>query len=352
MKGTVRLPPDAPTYVRAAFSSIPELTVVTGPTYQFEFEGHRRPIALLTRPPRPASADAPWEPPALLPHSKNTLGLVVARELAERERSAIEHAGLSWCDGRGALHVTWPGFYLHIDRTGRSSSRPPRVDNAGLGVASIRGVQTILSDPKMGWSVGKLAKAAAISAGQAHTILTTMDEERLLATTGSGPRQRRYLRDRDEALTWLAGIESRRRRPDAAATFLYARTFDDLIDRFASRAEEAKIRYALTAAGGAYAMGHRLLTNIIVLQVRVAPLDAVQTLDLLGLERLEADDAGRGMNLELITDSGELGTFAARPVGNRPRPVMVAPPVRVWLDMVRGGGRQSDAASLFKEQAL
>lgn len=351
VKGKVELSPDVPAYVRAVLAGIPELTVTTGRALRLNLDGHERPLALLPKPTASPATEEPWQPPTLRP-APNTVGLVVAREITQQERAAIEAAGLSWCDGRGALHITWPGFYLHIERTGRSSTRPSRVDRQTLGVASIRGVQTILADPHQGWSVGRLAQAAAISSGQAHKILLVMDQERLLSTQGSGPQQRRYLIDRNEALTWLANIERNRRRPDTAATYLYARNFDDLIDRFAARAEKSGVTYALTGVSAAYALGHRLLTNLIVAQVRVSPVDAAQTVDLLGLERLEAEEAGRGMNLELITDAGELGTFDARPAPNRSRLVMVAPPVRVWLDMNRAGGREADAAALFKEQAL
>lgn len=129
---------------------------------------------------------------------------------------------------------------------------------------------------------------------------------------------------------------------------MYARTFDDLIKRFVQSASEAKLTYALTATSGAVALGHAVLTNPVMLQARVSPLNAVQSLGLLGLERLDGEEAGRGMNLELWTDTGELGTFRSEDAGR----ARVAPRVRIWLDMVRQGGRSADAAQLFKEQAL
>ncbi|RIQ31194.1 hypothetical protein DY240_06450 [Jiangella rhizosphaerae] len=209
-------------------------------------------------------------------------------------------------------------------------------------------MQTMLASPEAPWSVSILAKEAALSTGQAHNVLKILERNRLVRIQGVGPRTRRYLRDRDEALEWLASVERGRRRPETAAGYLYARTFDDLIDRFVRRASEAKVTYALTASSGAIALGHPVLTNPLVLQARVSPLDAGQTLGVLGLERLDAEEAGRGMNLELWTDSGELGTYRSEDAGR----ARVAPRVRVWLDMVRQGGRNADAAELFKEQAL
>ena len=58
--------------------------------------------------------------------------------------------------------------------------------------------------------------------------------------------------------------------------------------------------------------------------------------------------AGRGMNLELWTDTGELGTYGAGEAAG----IRIAPPVRIWLDIARQGGRNDDAAQLFREQVL
>lgn len=68
-------------------------------------------------------------------------------------------------------------------------------------------------------------------------------------------------------------------------------------------------------------------------------------IDLLGLER--ANNAS-GANIDVRADTGELGTFQSRDIGG----VKVASPIRVWLDLARQGGRNDDAAQLFREQTL
>lgn len=343
----VSLRPRATMLQLAAFESIPELHVTTGDTEYLELGGSRRPIVIL---PRPKSINGLTTDDMRVPAGKT--GIVVARALTAAERASIEDAGLSWCDARGAAHLAWPGVYFHVDRPRRSATQPRRDDVAGLGAASLRGVQIMLNEPGGSWSVARLAKAAALSTGQAHNVLNTLDASRLLQTEGRGPKQRRYIRDANETLEWLADIERRRRRPQAAAGYLYARTYEDLIDRFATRAADANLTYALTASAGAVARGYRVVTNPIVLHVRATAIEPVHALDRLGLELLEAEDAGLGMNLEIWTDVGELGTFDAATVHHRKVPVRVASNVRIWLDMVRQGGRNADAAALFKEQAL
>lgn len=347
MKGTVQLSSKVPPLVHAAFASIPELDITTGSDEFVELGGFRQRIRII---PKTSGLSAALEDERPLP--PGTTGIVVARSLTGPERASIEEAGLSWCDSRGAIHLVWPGVYFHVDRARHAPSKAGRQSHPGVGLASIRGIQVMLAKPEAPWTVAQLARAAALSNGQAHNILTTLEANRLLRTEGRGPKQRRYVQDRGETLEWLADIERTRRRPQAAASYLYARTFEDLIDRFADRAESAKLSYALTAGSGATALGHRVLTNPIVLQVRVAHIDPRQALDLLGLAPLEAEDAGRGMNIDLWADVGELGTFAAETVHRPAVPVRVAPRVRIWLDMIRLGGRDADAAALFKEQAL
>ena len=273
--------------------------------------------------------------------------MVAAGAIPERERDALEGAGLSWCDGRGALHLAWPGTLIHIDQTGRRTRREP-TQATGLGPAGIRAVQVLLGVADEDWTVSRLAHDAAVSAGQAHNVFKALEAERLITSKGKGPQQRRRITDRRAALDWLATVDLARRRPEAAATYLYARTPDEVLRRFAERATEAGLPYAVTGAAGSQLLGVPVLSQIIVTHVRVGVLNAVAALERLGLEHLDSEDAGRGMNLELWTDTGELGTFDARDVDG----LQVAPPVRVWLDLARQSGRSADAAQLFREQVL
>ena len=364
MMGKVQLLPDALPSHRAAFASIPELQVSTGPQQFVELDGTRRRMEILELPGDPSGlthwANANVEDSdrgdgggAGVRWSNNTVRVVVAQALTKAERESIENVHLSWCEARGAVHLSWPGVFCHIDRTGRVPGSSNKGSRSGVGVTTIRGVQTLLEAPgDSPWTVAMLANKAAMSTGQAAAVLAMLEDERFLRSEGSGPKRRRYVRDREGVLNWLVAVERNRRRPESAASYLYARTFDDLIDRFAKRAAGSGLSYALTSNAGAIALGHRLMSNPIVLQVRVGPVPAAHALALLGLEQLDAEDAGRGMNVDLWTDVGELGTFGATTATDRPIPIRVAPRVRIWLDMVRLGGREADAAALFKEQAL
>jgi hypothetical protein len=347
VKVQVELQPDTADRYWRALAAIPGIVVAPGARNRIgTAEGKLRPLTLLPRPQLDGDAVASASQLArIVP--RGAVGVVAAGAIPKRERDALEAVGLSWCDGRGAVHLAWPGTLIHIDQAGRRPKREP-VAAAGLGPAGIRAVQVLLGTDDDEWTVSRLAREAAISVGQAHKVFKALEAERLLTTHGKGPQQRRRITDRRAALDWLATVDLARRRPDAAAAYLYARTPDQLLKRFAERAADAGLPYAVTGAAGSRLLGVPVLSQIVVAHIRVGVLNAVDALSRLGLENLDAEDAGRGMNLELWTDSGELGTFGASDANG----VQVAPPVRVWLDLARQSGRSADAAQLFREQVL
>ena len=349
MKVTVQLEPTELDRYGRIFAAVPEVNVLADAKAQVMVNGQHRPLRVLPRPPSGA------DPGVAARHLADTVprravGLVAARSIPYRERDAIEAAGLSWCDGRGALHLRWPGTLVHIDHGGRrlATSESTGSDEPRLGPAGIRAVQVLLASPQDEWTVNRLAERAEISVGQAHNVFRAMEQKRLVHAVGKGPKQRRVIDDRRAALDWLAVIDGARRRPPAAATYLYARTETELARRCAERAAEAGVAYAVTGAAGSRLLGVPVLSRIVVTQIRVGGLQPIEALARLGLEHLDADEVGRGMNIDVWSDTGEVGTFGASEVDG----VRVAPPIRVWLDLRRQGGRNADAAQLFREQAL
>lgn len=349
MKVTVELAAEIPERVRRALASVHELEITDGHTTSIHTDGATRRLTILPRPQPGAGADvAPKVEDLTQDGPRGAVGLVVAGTIPVTEREAIERAGLSWCDGRGALHLAWPGVYVHIDRGARRQARRQPGDGEGIGPASLRALQVLIGSSEKWWTVSQVAQSAAISVGQAHTVLRALDRSNLLRREGKGPRQCSTINDRRAALDWLATIDRARRRPKGAATHLWARTPDDLLDRFAELARDVGLPYAFTGAAASRLMGTPVLTRVLIAHVRVGMLDAADAMRRLGLEHLDAENVARGANLELWTDTGELGTFG----GDEVNGIRVAPAIRIWLDIAREGGRGEDAAQIFREQIL
>jgi hypothetical protein len=349
MKITLRLEPRDLARYQHVFDAVTEVEVVAASMARVTVDDHERPLIVL---PRLQAVSDPVITARQLSQSNphRAIGLVVARSIPYKERDALEAAGISWFDGRGAVHLSWPGTYVHIDRSSRrlGSSTRAIYDDPHLGPTGIRAVQVILGSKESNWTVTQLSERASISIGQAHNVFRAMEQNRLVHSVGRGPKQHRRLDDRRAALDWLAALDGARRRPVAAATYLYARSENELIQRFAKRADEAAVNYALTGAAASLLLGVPVLNRIVVTQIRVSGIEPIAALAQLGLEHLEADDAGRGTNLEIWSDVGQLGTFGS----NEIKGVRVAPVIRVWLDLQRHGGRGQDAAQLFREQTI
>jgi hypothetical protein len=204
-------------------------------------------------------------------------------------------------------------------------------------------VQVLLADARRLWSVADLAREAVCSTGEAHRVMTRLEREGFLESHGRARSLRRAVADPGALLDWLATVPSARRIRERLHVYLYAADPADLITAIALRGAEADLAYALTGAAAAGVLGVTATTAMSVAAVRVAPdvplLQACAALD--------AEPADRGANIALISDLGRLGVHARQNCG----PPVVAPPVRVWLDML-GEPRGEDAAAMFREAAI
>lgn len=269
--------------------------------------------------------------------------VIVAERLLPAVRRELEDADLSYVDGAGAVHLQAPGLLVHLEpgpRTRTGTVPDPR----GIGVTAIRVIQHLLTDPTRVWTVTELAAAADASLGQAHKVLTRLDTEGFIEQQRAGKAVLRRLTNPTDVLDWLAQAPAARKLPRRLKTHLYAPDPDAVITRLARAALNSETDWALTGAAGARVWGAtRTITALPVTMVRVDPdHDLHDTAARLGLEPVDG-----GHNVLLVADVGRLATQAPERNG----PVVIAPKVRVWLDMLTET-RGQDAADLFRESAL
>ncbi|WP_262003444.1 hypothetical protein [Microbacterium sp. Mcb102] len=277
------------------------------------------------------------------------IGLVLGAQIPDDERVALEDEGLAWWDLRGALHLERDDVLIHIDRQGRRPSRTLDVGTGRvLGPVGVRAAQFLIEGERgHRWSVSALAAQAGVSMGQAHNVFDLLESEQLVQALGVGASKRRVVVDRERLLEWLGATESRLRLPTGAFTYMYAANEVQLMQRFHEAAQKAEISYAVTSTVGARFRRVPVTTSVVT-RVRVDGSDMDGVLGLLGLPVLDADEAGRGANLELWPDTGKVGTFSRTEIDG----AFVAPESRIWLDLMRQGGRYADGASLLKERIL
>lgn len=339
MKVKLSLPQDNARWSSAA-KLIPELEVIRGATSWVEADRERRPVWVVERASLLPESIGEAVPP-------EAVGLVIGALIPENERGPLEDAGLSWWDLRGSMHISLPNKLIHVERP------PKRVrqseEERKLGPVGTRAVQRmLLSEPDRRWSVSDLAAEAEVSIGQAHSVLTLLETKDLLRTIGQGSHKRRVLGDRNRCLDWLRDIEGSRRPPLASWSYLYARNEIERGQKFADIASERGVKYAFTSTYAARLLGAPVLTSSALTIVRVQAASSEDARQALGLEYLEPDEAGRGANIAIWADTGEVGTHDASQIDG----LWVAPAVRVWLDLVRQGGRERDGADALRETLL
>lgn len=336
---TLELPSTTPDRIRSILAAAPRLETATGAEARLLTPTSSLPLVLLEGILPFSHATAPALAEVVGP---GQVGLVVAERLQPNVRHELEAAGLSYVDGRGAMHLSGPGVLIHLEPQPRNTKGlvpPPK----GLGVVAIRIVQVLLSDHERQWSVNELAALAASSTGQAHNVMARLEDEGLMDSEGRGPSRRRRVRNATDLLDWLARVPAARRFQARLNTYLYAPNPEQLVTRLSHRAQTSGATWALTGATAAQAMGVSTVSALPVAMVRVPAkpgLDAAAAL-------LDLEPVMKGPNVMLIADVGNLGQHGSARIG----PVVVAPEVRIWLDML-SEPRGEDAAALFREAVL
>jgi hypothetical protein len=337
---TIELDPGTPDRTRAILAAISRLAVKRGRRLAITAAGTTHPLAIMQGIHPYAHVTAPLL--AELTRPGGRVPLVVAERLARHVRDALEEAGCSYADGTGAVHIDLPGFLLHIEGRTRSegSLTPPR----GLGAVGVRVIQTVLAEPARNWTITDLANVSGSSTGEAHKVLQRLEDEGLVEANGSGRARRRRVLQPADLLDWLARVPVARKIHGRLTTYLYAPEPDALITRLAFNAtRQDQLQWALTGAAAARVMGVTAVTALPSAMVRVPSKPGLKE----AAATLGLDPVASGGNVLLVADVGDVGIRGAMRNG----PVPVAPPVRIWLDML-GEPRGEDAAALFREAAL
>ncbi|MBN9681907.1 MULTISPECIES: hypothetical protein [unclassified Corallococcus] len=268
------------------------------------------------------------------------LPFVVGPWLKKDVRDALEAQGVGYLDSRGHLHLHARGVLLHIEAE-RTAAREKPPGTATLGVHGVRAVQVLLQGEQP-LSVSRFAEQASVSLGQAHKLLTWLEQLELVRAEGRGPAKRRTVRDRTGLLDWLERQAPATRRERSLHVALYARRPEELWQQTRTRLGKAGIAHALTgsAAVSMFGVGP---TSVPVSRIRISPEVPLDQ----AAKHLDAEVTERGANLMLIHDTGRVGTWASTSRDG----VLLAPPVRIYLD-VRTERRGEDLARHFREEVL
>lgn len=255
--------------------------------------------------------------------------VLVAANLGSRLRAQMARNGQSHADGH-VLHLVGDGALVHLERVGLPEDNVdrPRRATKPLPPSGIRAVQAMLSADRVdfAWTVRQLADEVDLSVGQAHQILSILQQADLVTAQGSGAHASRHVVDRSAVLDWLVQQPVARQAPMQWATHLYGRNGREVLIRATEGLSRAGCAHAITgmAAAALVDLGPTELTTV---HVRVDPQkDLASIAAEAGMTR-----TSRGANVVLWSDTGGSGLSGSKRINDIP----VAPEIRVYLDLLQ-----------------
>ena len=198
------------------------------------------------------------------PAGEDAAMIVAASEMTAEARAVLTAAGVGAVDGAGNAELSLPGLIMRVSgrRQAARATGPTRLSGRSGLVA-----QALLLDPARGWKVTELAQVCGVSAGLAHRVLERLENEGMLAVSGSGPGKTRRVADPAGLLDlW---DEEQSDRPTRTKAFMLAQTPGQLTAAVCAGLDRCGARHALTGAAAAARVAP-LLTNVLVVEAWLA----------------------------------------------------------------------------------
>ncbi|WP_084416339.1 type IV toxin-antitoxin system AbiEi family antitoxin [Massilia alkalitolerans] len=271
---------------------------------------------------------------------------LIADQISPGSRQALREAGINYFDQSGTLYFRHQTWLVDVERPPLRVSR--RKDVALFSGAREQVVHALLhhwhtysgDEYISGTELSSLAHTSTFTVSSTMQGLEQLD---LVESKGSGPAQRRRVRD-PAALLDAWAEEWVRRRETRTRWYTYApggNITDKVIESFIKHSQN---QWALTGAAAANAVVPRL-TNVDRVEVIIQPGEADELASAMGLTKAE-----KGSNVILIERSGASLMFLDEHP-ERPNSRFASRFIQ-YLDLLNGYGRNKELAEEFRKQAL
>jgi len=271
---------------------------------------------------------------------------LVADTISPGSREVLRKAGINYFDQSGTLYFRHHTWLVDIERAPVHPAR--KKDIALFRGAREQVVHALLNhwyrNPDDEYiSGGELALLSHTSTYTVSSTMQALEQLDFVESKGSGPSQRRRLRD-PAALLDAWAEEWTRRREVKTRWYTYAPS-GHITDRVAEGfVRHARQEWALTGAAAANAIVPRL-TNVDRVEVIVQPGEAEQLASAIGLSQ-----ADKGSNVVMIERTGASLLFLDEHP-ERPHSRFASRFIQ-YLDLLNGYGRNKELAEEFRKHAL
>ncbi len=264
--------------------------------------------------------------------------LVVAGRTTADARALLREHGVGVVDGQGHAHIELPGVVIHVtgDDT-RTASRPPTRLTGKAGVVA----QALLLDPERSWGISALAEVARVSTGLVHRVLTRLETETLVQSSGKGPARVRVVREPAGLLDLWA--EEQQETPTRLPAYRLGQTSEHVVRDVLDGLANAGIEHALTGAAAAATLAP-FVTAIPVIEVWVEATAANPTL----LDVTDAEEVTSGHNLVFLQARDDLPLRFATTTGA----TRTVNPFRLYVDLRRDPRRGAEQAKRLRDEVI
>ena len=300
------------------------------------FAGTSVPIAIEFK--ARASAATAWHIVSVGRHHPELPLVLIASETTTEARRILSEHGIGFIDGLGNAQLELPGLLLRVSGTGRPNRAPARSRLSGkAGVVA----QTLLLDPKRVWRIKDLAKETAVSSGLVHRVLSRLEAEGIVRTTGAGPHRTRHVTDPTALLDLWA--EENVDKPIRTRGYLLAQTPKQLINQLGEDLSDANIDHALTGAAAASIIAP-FVTTITTVEVWVADATDPKVL----FDHTPATPVDEGNNVTFLQAMDDTPLAFRQQRGG----LWIVNPFRLYADLQRDTRRGSEQADHLRREVI
>lgn len=276
--------------------------------------------------------------------------VLAARRMSPGARELLDAEEISWVDTAGRAEITIPGevYISRLPPIAGDADRTFRWSGASAVVAEYvlsRAARLPVDERSEVDRVNVIAESTGLSTAHVARVLRHFDEQQYTIKTGAerGSSATREFRDLGRLLSDWAGHLVRWRTGRGPEFTVPWREPEHTIERLESGL--GSLTWAVTGAAAADRIAPHL-TSVPTVDIYISEDEEREVIGLLwGLD--DFTEVPKGGRVRLFTERPQLFNLASEHDG-----VRVMSPVRVYADLLREGGRATEAAEYLRETAI
>lgn len=274
------------------------------------------------------------------PGQGEIIPFIAARSISKGARKLLQAEGVGFYDSGGSLFIPSRDLYLLIDRPAPKRTR--RIFSLFEGQKA-RTIITLFAHRNKWIGVNELADLAEVSPATASETLSELEKRDWVEVEGSGPVKVRRFVDATKLLDEWAIYANEQKPPRLGRYYVPSSGSEEICRKLDNACRTQEMIYAVTGEVAAQQYTPYLTS---ISQVRCRMGEGMQRERVLG--QMDAREVNEGWNFAILETKSQKDVI----VGDEDGGVFLAPPLQVYIDLLRGSGRSKDLAAHLREVEL